>query len=267
MSEGTPRPELPDNRVRPVSRSNRFIQFTSMRCYKQAYELIIRGWSAAEVAQRVQEEWGEYTHITRENLVKVIREYRRDEIPDDEFLTRSMPPSHQKRVKAITKDFNVLEELIGLYDIQMERIGIDLRSERNINKLFPTMHKEVKQAKDILSSIAQIRMDMGLDQRHLGHLDVSSVNLHAVAEAHGDAVARVLKNPKSTSRVMGVLDKIQSLTAKEAIESAMGAGGVIDVTPDEVEDGAGTTAGTVEVPTDSGGAAGNHHGGAEGSIP
>lgn len=194
--------------VRTVSRDSRFGKLRALKCFNEIHERILAGWSMAQVAKFVQEDRDEYTDTTHGALASILQDYR-DSIPRAELVSRRMPNVFHKAAEEVEKGIDELKELEKLYQCQMERIQIDLTVEKQIKKLFPTMTNEVRLARDILSTYAQLKMDLGLATRHLGHLDVDATLVADVAGRYGkQSVARVVQDPESRRRVLGIAEKL-----------------------------------------------------------
>lgn len=207
--------------VKPLSRLSRFEKLRSLRCFKEVRNRLINGWPCEEVARFIQEDCSEYNDVGRATLKSVLLSFRAT-IPKSEFVRDKMPDVAIKAAEAIDEGIDELKELEGLYRIQMERINIDFGTEKKIRKLMPTMATEVKTAKDILNTYAQIKMDLGVTERRLGTVDVDRKILEDVHGRYGKAaVAKVLQDPESRRRVLGVAEKMLMLVEKHDAEDAV----------------------------------------------
>ena len=84
--------------------------------------------------------------------------------------------------------------------------------------------------RECLQTLADVKMDLGLSKRHLGELNVDATLLADVVGRYGSpAVAKVLQNPQSRQKVMGVAEKFLALAASSED------GNVVDVTPEPSE--------------------------------
>lgn len=194
--------------VRAVSRDQRFSRIRALTCFQEVYERVLAGWSMPEVAKFIQDDMHEYTDITRSSLIGQLNEFR-SSIPRAELIQKRMPKAFHEAADTVREGLDELVELKKLYEMQMERIGIDYQTEKKINKLMPSMTQEIKEARQILESYAQLKMDLGLATRHLGQVDIDAHLMADVAGRYGkESVARVLGDPESRRRVLGIVERI-----------------------------------------------------------
>jgi len=193
--------------------------------------MICEGYPLKEVAHFIQEDKKEYTEIKRESLVWLLDDYRKT-IPKAELIGRRMPPVFAKAANKVRESIDELEEMQKLYVKQMERLEIDLNNEKKIGKLLTSMPQEIKQAKDILQAIAQLKMDLGLSKRHLGQIDVDARVMADVQHRYNNTeVVKVMENPESRRKLLGIAQQFLALTKKP-----------IDVEAEEVVEEASTEA-------------------------
>jgi hypothetical protein len=163
------------------------------------------------VAHFIQEERNELTHLSPVYLQNLLTEYRLS-LP---AAQRAGPMNvvFQKAVKEVQEGLNELDELHSLYKLQMERIKIDFQTEKNIKKLLPSMTQEVRTAREILSSAAQLKMDLGIHDRKLGTVGVEATILADVATRYADSpgVVKVLDSAESRRKVLAVAEKLLSM--------------------------------------------------------
>jgi hypothetical protein len=159
-------------------------------------------------------------------MVKVLQKYR-DSIPPGERAKYSLPKSHQDAIAEVEEDIDEVRELIKLYRRQEKRLDIDGDVEKSIGKLLPTMTQEVRATAEILNRIAQIKMDLGVNERHLGTVDVEANLIAGVAEKYaGTDAGNVLSDPKKRRRLLNIAEHAIALSKK----------GVVPVASDEVEE-------------------------------
>jgi hypothetical protein len=191
------------------------------------YDKLIEGYPCSEVARFIQDECKEYTDVTRGSLITQLNDFR-STIPKAEILSKKMPEVLLKAKEQVDKGLEELKELERLYRKQMERIEIDLGTEKQIKKLMPSMTAEIRAAREILESYAQIKMDLGLNTRHLGKVEVDgSISADAIAKFGSEAVARVLAAPESRRKVLSLAQKMLTMSprAQELLQQE-----IIDVT-------------------------------------
>jgi hypothetical protein len=202
------------DRVRPLSRDEGFQKLRSLRCFNEVYERILAGWSMSELARYIQEDRQEYAHATKQALMQTLQRFR-DSIPPAQLVSKRMPPVFHKATEEVEAGIDELKELENLYKLQMDRIGIDLATEKGIKKLMPTMTQEVRVARELLSAIADLKMDLGLNTRHIGQVDVEA-HLHADLQAkYGkDSVKKVMADPEARRKVLNIAERILALPAR-----------------------------------------------------
>lgn len=195
-------------RIKPNGRSRGSAKLRALRCFEEVHQLIVEGWSDQKVAEFIQGERHEYTEVSVAALAAVVRRYRLT-IPPAEFIRRRMPECFEHAAQRVATGLDELDQLWLLYAVQMERIGIEVANEKICNKLFPSMTQEMRAAREILVSIAQLKMDLGLNERQLGKLDVEAHITAHVEERTGDPkVAKVLANPEKRRKLLGLATKL-----------------------------------------------------------
>jgi len=204
---------------KPPGRDTRFQKLRALKCYQEVYDRICAGWPLAQVARFIQEERGEYTIISRHGLEQQLTEFRK-QMPPGDLVQKRFPDVFDKAKDQLKKQVDELEELEELYRIQMRRVEIDFNTEKNIGKLLPSMTGEIREARQILESLANLKMEMGVLGRAARGVDVN-VEVEAtltedVMARFGDgAVGKVLENPESRHKVMGVVERFLKLPATE----------------------------------------------------
>lgn len=214
---------MPSNRrVRPTHRANdRFQRLKSLRCFPEVHKRVIEGWPSTQVARYVQDDQQEGGDLTRGALIAMVNDYRQA-LPRSELIAQRLPQVFNKAAEEVRQGLDELAELESLYRLQMDRIGIDLNIEKNVGKLMPSMTQEIKQAKDILATYAELKMDLGLTQRHIGQVEIDAKVIADVAGHYGSpAVGEVLSDPESRRKVLALAQQL--ITAGELEE------GVLDV--------------------------------------
>ena len=206
--------------VKPTKRSNSFAKLRALDCFDEVHRLLVSGWTPKKVAEFIQEERHEYTDVSLISLASTLQRYRAT-IPSAEMVKSRMPECFESAAQRVSEGLNELEELWLLYGIQMERVAIEYENERTIRKLFPSMTQEVRAAREILTSIAQLKMDLGLNERQLGRLDVEAHITAHVEERLGDPkVAKVLSNPEKRRKLLGLASKLARVAdGPEVIEA------------------------------------------------
>lgn len=205
-------PKVKKPRVRPISRRRDFSTIRNLKCFKELHKrLIEQGHPVKTTARWIQEERNELTDLPFETVAKFLYDYR-ESIPATQ-RAKPLNLAVEKAVEEVHEGIEELQELHRLYKVQMQRIEIDFQTEKNIKKLLPTMSQEIRTAREILSASAQLKMDLGLNERHLGTVDVETTLLADVAEKYADspAVAKVLDDGESRRKVLGLAERLLSI--------------------------------------------------------
>lgn len=210
-----PRPRA--YRTTPLHREPGFAKLRGLKCFDEVHRRIVEGWHLSAIAAYIQDEEKEYTETTRAGVVTELQRYR-DSIPPAQLIKSRMPQVFDKAADEVQKGLDELEELEKLYRRQVKRIDIDMASEQKIGKLFPTMTQEIRTAREILHSIAQLKMDLGLNDRHIGTVDVDA-HITAHCEQHANSrVATVLADPQQRQRLLGIAKGLMRVANRDVIE-------------------------------------------------
>ena len=206
-------------RVKPPGRDTRFQKLRALACYQEVYDRICAGWPLAQVARFIQEERKEYPSISRNGLEQQLASFRKT-MPPGDLVQKRFPDVYDEAKKKFEDSVNVLEELEELYRIQMHRIGVDFATEKGIKKLMPSMTAEIREARQLLEAIANLKLDLGILNRapkesnvHVhGELE-ATVSGEVLAQFGDEAIQNVLKDPESRRKVAGTLERILKLPA------------------------------------------------------
>jgi hypothetical protein len=199
--------------VKPTSRKRNFKKLKALKCFDLVLARIRDGWVLTQLARYIQDERNEYTEISHEGLTALLGEFRKS-LPPGELIKDRMPGVFLAAKEHVEEGIDELEKMQELYYIQMQRIGIDFETERNINKLLPSMTSEIREARNILEAIGKMKTELGvhprLPQEH---------NINVTAEVDGqlvedlglkfssEAVRDVVKNPESRRRVLNTVER------------------------------------------------------------
>jgi hypothetical protein len=167
------------------------------------------------VAKFIQEDRGEYLEVELATLVSTLRYYR-STIPPGELAEQRLPAVFNAAAKKLRKGVDEVKELEWLSLFQKRRLRIDGETEKKINKLLPTMTQEVRAHVEVLRTLASVKMDLGVNKRHLGSLEVDATLVADVVGRYGTAgVGKVLQSSESRQKVMGVAERFIALAARE----------------------------------------------------
>lgn len=208
-------------------RNNQFKKLRHLTCYQEVYDRLSSGWGPTELARFIQEERGEYKEIPHKGLVEVLKAFRK-QMPAGDLVAKRFPEEFQAAKETFVSSINEIRELEELYRIQMHRITTDFTTEKNIGKLLPSMTSEMKEARQLLESLANLKMELGLmDRVAQKHAHEVSVEVEATMTATTDdladqfgspAVKKVLSDPESRRKVQGVVERFLRLSAAESVK-------------------------------------------------
>jgi hypothetical protein len=221
--------------MKPASREDTFQKLRLMTCFKEVYERVLAGWPLTEIARFVQEDRSEYMHVSRTALVQMLTRFR-DSLPPGELVSRRIPETFEKVAEHVEETLDELKELEKLYKLQMERISVDFETEKKIHKLMPTMTQEVRVARELLGAIADLKMDLGINARQLGQVNVDAkIEAEITARYGKDSIGKVLSDAESRRKVLNIAERLLALPGRtekaEQLEKAEG--DYIDVEAEE----------------------------------
>jgi len=204
-------------RSKPLGRDTRFKKLRAMGCYQEVYDRICAGWPLAQVARFIQEERKEYLTISRHGLEQQLAEFRKT-MPPGDLVQKRFPDVYDKAKEAVEEGIDELKELEELYRIQMHRIGVDFATEKGIKKLLPSMTAEIREARQLLETMANLKLEMGVLGRVPRGVDlnveVEATLTEDIAAKFGSGdVQKVLGDPESRRKVMGVVERFLKLPA------------------------------------------------------
>jgi len=188
-----------------------------MACYKEVYDRICAGWPLAQVARFVQDERREYLSISKHGLEQQLAEFRK-KMPPGDLVQKRFPDVFDAAKQKVKESIDELDELEELYRIQMHRVGVDFATEKGIKKLLPSMTAEIREARNILKDMADLKMELGVHSRSPRGVDVNveveaTMSENLMAKFGDGAVSEVLKDPESRRKVMGVVERFLKLPA------------------------------------------------------
>lgn len=200
-----------------------YSRLSKLNCFDEFYSRLLQGWDAAALAKYIHEIARECPDIRRTTLVEYIKKYRMS-IPKTDLLQKA---SEVKAASLLTKaianvqeGLDEVQELESLYRLQLERIHIDFATEKKIRKLMPTLGNEVKIAKEILGKLADMKMDLGITDRHIGKMEVETRVSSEMESKYGAGVSRVLEDPASRQKFLTLTSKLLQLKATDSKEVA-----------------------------------------------
>lgn len=211
--------EIKSRRAKPIPPTNRkrdHARIRNLKCYNELFERILDGWPIGLLAKFVQKTQKESTDITHEGLCLALARFRKD-LPAGTLIKKRFPNEYKRAKEKVETSIDELSELGRLYQLQMERIQISFGHEKKLKVLMPTTGQEVRIAKEILTSAATLKMDLGLAKRHIGQVDVEAKIMHdVVARYNKPEIQEVMNDPQSRKKVLGLVERLLSSPASEA---------------------------------------------------
>ena len=222
---------MPKKRMRPASRDEGFQALRRLRCFSEVHERLLAGWSVSELARFIQDDRSEYGHASRQGLMQVLQRYR-DSIPPAQLMRRAMPKEFEDAKKQVDEGLDALNEMRKLYRLQMDRIAIGWNNEQNIKILLPTMTQEIRVAREVLTGIADLEMDLGLVTKAADEVNVN-VNVSADLGKYGKkSIETVMNDPERRRKVLNVAERMLAFPGR--LDKSTPSGDVIDATAVEV---------------------------------
>jgi hypothetical protein len=178
------------------------------------------GWSSPDLVKFIQEESGELKHLSAGYVKKMVDDFRKTIPPAELLLTTQNTNVAMHAAQKLANGMYELEKLNELYDLQMDRIKIDVENEKKINKLFPSTGREIFYAMKILNQSSQLKMDLGIAKRQLGEVSVTGEASVQIADRYNDGVGKVISNPDGRRKVLGMVEALMALSARTNIDAA-----------------------------------------------
>ena len=160
--EDDDRPRSPRPKVDP--RKGKHARLRALDCVDEMDEMLKSGYPLPDVAKWLQEEMMECTDITQESLVTTLHRYRKDMSPR-ELTERTLPKVVVDAEKEISKGIDELSWMEKLFNMQMERVQIGMRFEKQTNILNRFMNQEMALAAALLQKRHNMKMDLGFKNR------------------------------------------------------------------------------------------------------
>lgn len=153
------------------AKSHAFKDLKAMPCFDEFDKKVKAGIALEEIGRWLQEDMFQQMDIKRDSLVRKLYRYK-SSLPPAEIVKE--PPIYvQKAIEKMTRGVNEIEELEKLYLLQLRRISIDADTESKINKLFSSTGGEIKIAADLLNSMMEKKMELGILSKAPEQLEVT----------------------------------------------------------------------------------------------
>lgn len=208
---------MPPKRMKPVSRDEGFQSVRRLKCFNEVFERLKAGWAPSELARFIQDDRGEYGHATKTALMQVLQRFK-DTIPPAQLFSTRIPEAFHEAKKEVEEGLDELKEMEKLYRLQMERIQIDRSNEKQSKKLIATMTQEIRVARELLTGIADLKMDLGLTTRAGENVNVN-VSLSGPEQKYGKkSIADVMESPERRRKVLNLAERLMTLPDRVSID-------------------------------------------------
>ena len=157
--------------ARKKAKSRAFKDLKAMPCFDEFDKKVKAGIALEEVGRWLQEDMFQQMDIKRESLVRKLYRYKASLPPA--AIVKEPPVYVQKAIEKMTRGINEIDELEKLYLLQLKRISIDAETESKINKLFRSTGGEIRIAADLLNSMMQKKMELGIMSKAPEQLEVT----------------------------------------------------------------------------------------------
>jgi hypothetical protein len=182
-----------------------------LSCISQVDEMIRKGVFSRSIAEFIQERQGLMRNVGRDQLVRLIRQYRTD-------LERSGVEVIKPGSSSTTKDpLHELTRLQELFDIHCDRIGMEVDTEKQLTKLFSTTHKEMATA--TLMAVAILK-----EKKQLGLIGENARKSSSRQFSGRTDAARIAQDAQSRQKVLNVFELM--LGDSELMQDVIDSGGI-----------------------------------------
>ena len=164
------------------------------------------GYQPTQVADYIQDDCGEYGDSQRDTLSKLLGQYRKEMISKGEGAATHAPRAYLQAAREMTDGVKIEKELETLFRTQKARIDHFADLEEASGIPLKGMSKEIDTARLLLDEIHRVRMDLGVDERHIGTLTIKAEAIAACEERYGDRIASVMRDPEKRRRVLNFLE-------------------------------------------------------------
>lgn len=214
--------KLPKRSTSSARKKKKFVRLRGLKCFDEIHKKILDGLPLKTIILWIQQEQGEATDMSYSGLSSVLSEYRAS-LPKLEVAARLISPAIAEIAEKAMKELDEVAELSALYRkqkdlslLQQERIEFTREFEKKVQMPLPSVKEEIRLAKDlnvsskdILTASAELKMDLGLSKRHIGEVTVQeNITADIVARFGNPAVEKVLNNPASRHRVLGLAERL-----------------------------------------------------------
>jgi hypothetical protein len=180
-----------------------FSRLKELKCFKDVHQRLVDGWPLSEVARYIQQDCKEYTDISKEGLISTLSKYRQT-IPALEIAKKELSPVTVQKVEEVHKGLDELKALEDLFRVQLDRIAMDHKLEKQIGKSLNTLGNEIRVAKEIIEASAKLKMELGINDKQLGTLNVDVGGAVVHADVSNPAVKKILDDPQKRTKLLNI---------------------------------------------------------------
>jgi hypothetical protein len=210
MSESKDLEKKRVQRPSPESRKDpkKFTRLEALECYQQVATMLKHGYQYMQIAEFIQKN-GEYDDIQQKSLAKILSDYEKERIDDVEKVAHRSPRNLEESLDNLDHDVDVLNELGKLYKLQMERIDLNVKREKQVGMVFKTTGKEVQVALDILREIGSFKQSTGMLKKNLGTL---SVEARATVESEDmtGVPSGFIQDPRKRNQILQFVERLEN---------------------------------------------------------
>lgn len=203
--------------ARKARESYAFKDLKGMHCFDEMTKKVKAGIALEEIARWLQEDMFQQTGIKRESLTRKLFRFKASLPPAE--LVKEPPVYVQRAIEKMSRGIKEIDELEKLYLLQLRRISIDAETESKINKLFGSTGHEIRIAADLLNSMMQKKMELGILSKRPEQLEVTG-NLGVTGLVSEDTdEATKAKLGLLAGKILSVMSKAVESTAKAVQEA------------------------------------------------
>jgi len=175
-----------------VTKANKYAPIRSMGADKvdRMEVMLVQGMSCPKVAKKIQDEWKLLQDIKTGTLTKQILRYKKEVLDsklhskllikttEDNKDTKGTDVKQYKTVIKTTTKLDVIDALEDLILLQNHRVAKVFTMEESLPTLMGTLRYELKELRDMIKQLSDLKFDLGLVKRQPKKI-VGSIDLHS----------------------------------------------------------------------------------------